>query len=50
MEEDEEEKGEEEEEGEKWREDREEAEEEAYLCGFVWIYRKTSKKHVLLVF
>ena len=38
----------EEEEGEKWREEGEEAEEEAYLCGFVRFYRKTTKKHVRL--
>ena len=41
---------EEEEEVEKCREEGEEAEEEAYLCGFVLIYRKNNKKQVLLVF
>ena len=35
---------------EKCREEGEEAEDEAYLFGFVWIYRKNNKKHVLLVF
>ena len=42
-EEEEDEEDEEEEDGEKWRGEGEEAEDEAYLCGFVWISRKRTK-------